>query len=70
MRATTRVYCHREGHGNGQVQGKSGGIMLLIISDLTDKTSTLNLHEYPGIVGKRLDWRVEADILAVGSEEC
>jgi hypothetical protein len=70
MRATARVYRHREGHGNGQVQGKSGGIMPLIINELTDITSTSNLHGHTRIVGKRLDWRVEADILAVGSEEC
>ena len=44
--------------------------MPLIINDLTYKTATLKLHDHPRIVGKRLDWRVEADILAVGSEEC
>ncbi len=70
MRAMARVYRRAEGHGNGQVQAKSGGIMLLIINDLRPGIATLNLRERAGIVVKRLDWRVETDILALGSEEC
>lgn len=70
MRTMARVYRPKEGHGNGQVQGKSGGMILLIINGLPKKTYTLNLGECAGIVGKGLDWRVKADILALGSEEC
>jgi hypothetical protein len=70
MWATPRVYRQKGKQGNDQVQGKSGGIMLLIINTLYKIICTLNLRERTRIVRKRLDWKVKADILAVGSEEC
>jgi hypothetical protein len=42
----------------------------MIINGLTEKISTLSLREHGGMDGKRLDWRGEADILALGGEEC
>jgi hypothetical protein len=70
MRTMARVYRPEEGHGNGQVQGKSGGIISLIMNGLSKKTSTLNVRECAGIVAKGLDSREKTDILALGSEEC